>query len=149
MLRQLLPIMALSFAASALAADVTTYHYDNARTGQNLAETSLTPANVNVSGFGKLFALSVDGKVDAQPLYLASVTFPGQGTHNALYVATEHDSVYAFDADTGAQLWKISMLKSGETPSDNLNCGQVTPEIGITSTPAIPRSTGRKWILKA
>ena len=147
MLKRLLPFITLLVTASAFAVDVTTYHNDNARTGQNLSETILTPTNVNVTGFGKLFVISVDGKVDAQPLYLAAVTFPGQGTHNALYVVTEHDSVYAFDADTGAQLWRVSMLKSGETPSDGLNCGQVTPEIGITSTPVISRSNGTIYVV--
>ena len=147
MLKRLLPFIALLVTAPAFAGDVTTYHNDNARTGQNLSETILTPANVNVTGFGKLFVLSVDGKVDAEPLYLAAVAFPGQGTHNALYVATEHDSVYAFDADTGAQLWKVSMLKAGETPSDSRSCGQVTPEIGITSTPVISRSNGSIYVV--
>jgi hypothetical protein len=147
MLKRLLPFIALLVTASAFAVDVTTYHNDNARTGQNLSETILTPANVNVTGFGKLFVLSVDGKVDAEPLYLAAVTFPGQGTHNALYVVTEHDSVYAFDADTGAQLWKVSMLKAGETPSDSRGCSQVTPEIGITSTPVISRSNGTIYLV--
>jgi glucose dehydrogenase len=80
--------------------------------------------------------------VDAEPLYLSAVTFPGQGTRNALYVVTEHDSVYAFDADSGLQLWKVSMLQAGETPSDNRGCTQVTPEIGVTSTPVIARSIG-------
>jgi hypothetical protein len=147
MLKRLLPFIVLLMTASAFAVDVTTYHNDNARTGQNLSETILTPANVNVTGFGKLFVLSVDGKVDAEPLYLAAVTFPGQGTHNALYVVTEHDSVYAFDADTGAQLWKVSVLKAGETTSDGRNCGQVTPEIGITSTPVISRSNGTIYVV--
>jgi hypothetical protein len=133
----MLPVLSL-WAISAFAMDVTTYHNDNARTGQNLSETILTPSNVTSATFGKLFVIPVDGKVDAEPLYVSAVTFPS-GTHNALYVATEHDSVYAFDADTGAQLWKVSMLKSGETPSDDRNCSQVTPEIGITSTPVISR----------
>jgi hypothetical protein len=147
MRKQLRAILPLLLAGSGIAADVTTYHNDNSRTGQNLNETALTPANVNVAGFGKLFVISVDGKVDAQPLYLSAVTFPGQGTHNALYVATEHDSLYAFDADTGAQLWKASMLKSGETTSDGRNCGQVTPEIGITATPVISRSTNSIYVV--
>ena len=123
-------------------ADVATYHNDNARTGQNLNETILTTVNVNPNTFGKLLVIPADGKVDAEPLYLSAVTFPGQGTRNALYVVTEHDSVYAFDADSGVQLWKVSMLQAGETPSDNRSCSQVTPEIGVTSTPVIARSIG-------
>jgi len=79
--------------------DVTTYHYDNLRTGQNLKETALTTANVNQAKFGKLGELMVDGKVDAQPLYLSNVSIPSVGTKNILYVATEHGSVFAFDAD--------------------------------------------------
>src|SRR5215467_15014384 len=110
---------------------VLTWHNDNGRTGQNLQETILTPANVNQSTFGKLFVMSVDGKVDAQTLYVPSVTIPGQGVHNVLYVMTEHASAYAFDADNGTQLWKVSLLGSGESPSDDHSCGQVTPEIGI------------------
>jgi outer membrane protein assembly factor BamB len=121
---------------------VTTYHNDNARTGQNLNETVLTPANVNPSSFGKLFVILADGKVDAQPLYLPKVSIPNQGTHNVLYVASEHGSVYAFDADTGALVWQISTLLSGETTSDDHGCGQVTPEIGITSTPVIDPNAG-------
>lgn len=121
--------------------NVTTYHNDNARDGLNASETILTPANVNSAKFGKLNLLSVDGLVDAEPLYLSGLTVNGQ-THNVLYVVTEHDSVYAFDADSGAQLWKVSALGSGETTSDNHGCGQITPEIGITSTPVMDRSKG-------
>jgi hypothetical protein len=124
------------------AQDVLTYHNDNARTGQALAETILTPSNVNSTQFGKLFQVNVDGKVDAQPLYASAVTIPSQGTHNVLFVATEHDSVYAFDADSGTQLWKVSLLPAGETPSDNRGCDQVAPEIGVTATPVIDRSSG-------
>jgi hypothetical protein len=127
---------------SSTATDVVTYHNDVARTGQNLNETILTPANVNSTTFGKLGFYSVDGKVDAQPLYLSKISVPGQGIHNVLYVVTEHDSVYAFDADNGTQLWKVSMLAAGETPSDDRGCGQVSPEIGITSTPVIDRAHG-------
>lgn len=122
--------------------NVLTYHNDNARTGQNLNETILKPSNVNAKTFGKLFIASVDGKVDAQPLYMSNVTIPGQGMHNVLFVATEHDSVYALDANTGRTLWHVSLLKSAETPSDNRNCGQVTPEIGITATPVIDPKIG-------
>ena len=95
--------------------DVVTYHNDIARTGQNLNETVLTTANVNSATFGKLRSLPVDGKVDAQPLYLAQLANIGGATHNVLYVATEHGSVYAFDADSGTQLWKVSTLGAGET----------------------------------
>ncbi|SIT47209.1 Pyrrolo-quinoline quinone [Paraburkholderia piptadeniae] len=128
-------------ATAAPTVDVVTYHNDIARTGTQLHETKLTPANVNSSTFGKINNLPVDGKVDAEPLYLANVTIAG-GTRNVLYVATENDSVYAFDADTGAQLWKVSALSNGETPSDALNCFQISPIIGITSTPVIDRGRG-------
>ncbi|SMG43924.1 outer membrane protein assembly factor BamB family protein [Paraburkholderia susongensis] len=125
---------------TAMAA-VLTYHNDIARTGQNLSETTLTPANVTASTFGKVGFFSVDGKVDAQPLFVGSLPIAG-GTRNVLYVVTEHDSVFAFDADSGATLWQARTLNSGETPSDDLGCGQITQEIGITSTPVIDRSRG-------
>jgi len=128
--------------------DVTTYHNDVARTGQNIAESKLTQANVNSTTFGLLRNLSVDGKVDAEPLYLSQLSLAGTA-HNVVFIATEHDSVYAFDADTGAQLWRVSLLGSGETTSDNRGCGQVSPEIGITSTPVIDRSAGAHGILYA
>ena len=132
-----------SYCLSSLCAqDVLTYHNDNARTGQNLNETILTPSNVNSTQFGKIFQVTVDGKVDAQPLYASAVAIPSQGTHNVLFVTTEHDSVYAFDAETGAQLWQVSLLQTGETTSDDRGCEQVTPEIGITATPVIDRSIG-------
>ena len=121
--------------------DVLTYHNDNARTGQNLNETTLTTSNVNSTNFGKLFTISADGQVNAEPLYLSNLTI-NQATHNALFVASEHGTVYAFDADTGTMLWKISTLQAGETTSDDHGCGQISPEIGITSTPVIDRSAG-------
>jgi hypothetical protein len=126
---------------SSAGPDVVTYHYDAGRTGLNANESTLTLQNVKPSSFGLLRTFPVDGKVDAQPLYLSSLTVGGQ-THNVLYVATEHDSVYAFDADTGAQLWKTSVLGTNETTSDDHGCGQISPEIGITSTPVIDRSAG-------
>jgi hypothetical protein len=134
------------------AIDVTTYHYDNLRTGQNLNETTLTTANVNQSKFGKLGELMVDGKVDAQPLYLSNLSITGVGTKNVLYVVTEHGSVYAFDADNVSgtavkPLWQISTQLSGEVPSDDRGCGQVTPEIGITSTPVIDRARGTIYVV--
>jgi hypothetical protein len=108
--------------------DVLTHHNDAARTGQNVNETILTPVNVNMTSFGRVGFFSVDGRVDAQPLFLSSVVIPGQGTHNVLYVATEHDSVYAFDGNSGAVLWRVSLGSTGEVPSDNRGCSQVTPD---------------------
>jgi hypothetical protein len=128
-------------AVASAGTDVTTFHNDVARTGQNLTETKLTQANVNSQTFGLLRNLSVDGKVDAEPLYLSQLPVAG-GMYNVVFIATEHDSVYAFDSDTGAQLWKVSLLGSGETTSDNRGCGQVSPEIGVTSTPVIDRAAG-------
>ena len=121
--------------------DITTYHVDVARTGLNPNETTLTTSNVTSATFGLIRTMSVDGKVDAQPLYLSGLTIAGQ-THNVVYAASEHDSVYAFDADRGTQLWKTSVLGSGETTSGDHGCGQITPEIGITSTPVIDRKAG-------
>ena len=122
--------------------DITTYKYDLARTGQNLTETTLTTANVKSSSFGLLRVLAADGKVDAQPLYLSGLTVQG-GMHNVVFVATENDSVYAFDAASGTALWKVSLLKSGETPTEPVDgCSQITPQIGITATPVIDRSAG-------
>lgn len=93
-----------------IAADVLTYHNDNARTGWNPNEGLLTPGNVNVSSFGRLFTLPVDGKVDAQPLCVSSTAVANStGLHNLVIVATEHDSVYAFDADTGTLHWHVSL----------------------------------------
>jgi hypothetical protein len=123
------------------APDVITYHYDVARDGLNAQETILTPNNVNSTQFGKIGFYAVDGKVDAEPLFLANLVVNGV-QHNVLYVETEHGSVYAFDADSGAQLWMVSTIPSGESTSDNHGCNQITPEIGITSTPVIDRSQG-------
>ena len=138
--------LTLQAAAMTIAPDVTTWHYDLARDGLNSQETILTQANVNSAQFGKINFFSVDGKVDAQPLFLANVVIANT-LHNILYVATEHASVYAFDADTGAQIWHVSVLPSGETTSDDRSCGQITPEIGITSTPVIDRKSGANGTL--
>ncbi len=121
---------------------VLTYHNNNLRTGWNSSETSLTLKNVNVNTFGKLFEISADGLVDAQPLYVAGLGIPGKGTHNVLFVASEHDSVFGFDADDGSTLWQVTVLAAGETTSDDRGCEQVTPEIGVTSTPVIDLSMG-------
>ncbi|MGA8143244.1 MAG: immunoglobulin domain-containing protein [Candidatus Acidiferrales bacterium] len=123
-------------------ANVLTYHNDIGRTGQNLNETILTHTNVNSTNFGKKAFLAADGLVDAEPLYVSNLKIGGTA-HNVVFVATEHDSVYADDADTFAQLWRVSMLGSGETTSEAVNgCGQVSPEIGITSTPVIDLNAG-------
>lgn len=128
--------------------DVLTYKNDVARTGQNLTESVLTPANVNYGSFGKLRMLAVDGKVDAEPLYVSGLTVQGT-THNVALVATENDSVYAFDVDSGATLWHVSLLASGETVNDTpaSGCSQVTPTIGVTSTPVIDRTAGPHGII--
>jgi Immunoglobulin domain/PQQ enzyme repeat len=133
----------LALTAAATGTEVVTYKYDVMRTGQNLAESTLTPSNVTSATFGKLRNLMVDGLVDAQPLYLSKLTVAG-AAHNVVFVATEHDSVYAFDADTGAILWQVSLISAGETTSDDRGCSQVTPEIGITSTPVIDRNAGAR-----
>jgi outer membrane protein assembly factor BamB len=140
--------LALTIQAAAMTAapDVTTWHYDLARHGLNSQETILTPSNVNSTQFGKLALIPTDGKVDAQPLFLANVVIANT-LHNILYVATEHASVYAFDADTGAQLWHTSALGNNETTSDDHGCSQITPEIGITSTPVIDRKSGANGTL--
>lgn len=128
----------MSLVVASFAQDVLTYHNNNARTGLDNKETTLTLSNVNVNTFGKLFVAAADGLVDAEPLYVSNVTISGVA-HNLLIVATEHDSVYAYDADAGTSLWKVTTLPAGETTSDDRGCSQVEPEIGITSTPAIVR----------
>src|ERR1039457_3047989 len=130
-----------SSGATSSTTDVLTYHNDTMRTGQNLTETTLTPSNVNSSTFGLLRILTADAPVDATPLIASKVSIGGV-THNVVYVASEHDSVYAYDADSGAALAQVSLLGSGETPSDTHSCSQVQPEIGITATPVIDRSVG-------
>jgi outer membrane protein assembly factor BamB len=139
--------LTIQMEGTTTAPDVITFHYDNARDGLNAAETILTTSNVNSTQFGKIGFDAVDGVVDAQPLYVANLTVNG-ALRNVLYVATERDSVYAFDADTGTQLWKTSVLDSGETTSGN-GCVQINPEIGITSTPVIDRKRGANGTLFA
>jgi hypothetical protein len=142
----------LTISILPLRAQVTTSQYDNARTGANLNETTLTPQNVNAAGFGKLFTLPVDGDVYAQPLYLAGVEIPGKGKHNVIFIATEHDSVLAFDADgkPSTPLWQVSFL-AGEgvttVPASAVQCPFIRPEIGVTPTPVIDRSTGTLYVL--
>ena len=138
--------MAVLTVIAAQAVDVVTYKNDVARTGQNLNEALLTPANINSANFGLLRTLGVDGKVDAQPLYLSALSVGG-AAHNVVFVVTEGDSAYAFDADTGVQLWRVSLLGAGETTSDARGCSQITPGIGITSTPVIDRAASLHGVL--
>jgi hypothetical protein len=142
---------AFSLVANCLHAqvNVTTYHYDVARTGQNTQETILTPSNVNASTFGKLFSVAVDGYVFAQPLYLSNVTISG-GTHNVVYVATEHDSLYAIDADNGTVYWHLSLIPAGGSTVNSitdLNCTDLVPEVGITGTPVIDSNSGTIYLV--
>ncbi|ASV98298.1 pyrrolo-quinoline quinone [Paraburkholderia aromaticivorans] len=134
--------------AASYPTDVLMHHNDLGRTGQMLAETTLTQTNVNSTNFGKVAFLAADGKVDGQPLFVTSLAIGGT-SHDVVYVVTEHDSVYAYDATSFAQLWKVSLIGNGETPSDDRGCQDITPEIGITSTPVIDRNRGTNGVLYA
>lgn len=146
-------LLALSFGTNAGLAQVTTSQYDNLRTGVTLTEKTLTPQNVNAQQFGRLGAFKVDGAVYAQPLFLPAVEIPGKGKHDVLFVATEHDSVYAFDAyrPNDAPLWQASLLdkKGGEepVPARDVQCPFLQPEVGITSTPVIDLQSGTLYVL--
>jgi hypothetical protein len=131
----------LTVTSATSTTDVLTYHNDNSRSGQNLTELVLTPTAVNSTQFGLLRVLSADGSVDGQPLIASGLSVNGT-LHNVVYIVTESDAVYSYDADTGAALGHVSVLGSGETPSDTRGCGQVSPQIGITSTPVIDRGSG-------
>jgi hypothetical protein len=149
--RAVVLFVVLAIAALATAQRVITSQYDNARTGANLSETKLTPHNVNVQHFGKIFSLHVDGDVYAQPLFFGGVEIPGKGRHDVLFIATEHDSVYAFDAygNPRTPLWQATFLKGGFTtvPARDADCPFISPEIGITSTPVIDPDTGTLYVL--
>ena len=150
-------LLCLAWSAPAVAQfQVTTQHNDNARTGQNTQESVLTPTLLNNGEFGKIFSYMLDGQVYGQPLYVPNVNIPGQGTHNVVYVVTEHDSVYALDADPTSAgglppLWQASFIDPvhGVTsvPYTDVNCESILPEIGITSTPVIDTSTNTLYVL--
>src|SRR5262245_50362135 len=136
--------------------NVLTYHNNNNRTGDNLSETNLTPANVNSTTFGKHFTYTVDGYVFAQPLYVSRVNIQGKGVHNVLFIATEHNTVYALDADNsgalGGVLWSTNLGLSAVTPTTDFGDrygGQytdITPEVGITGTPVIDLASGTLYV---
>jgi hypothetical protein len=140
-----------TFGVSQVA--VTTYHNDNYRSGSNPQETVLTLSNVRVQSFGKRTTFPVQGYVYAQPLYLPGLTIGGT-SHNVLFIATEHDQVYAFDVNSGQQLWHTNFLSSSgfrylisPVSSDDVSCGDLVPEIGITGTPAIDATTGTMYLV--
>jgi hypothetical protein len=159
-------MLVLTISAKAQT-NVTMHHNDIGRTGQNTQETTLTPANVNKTTFGKLFEQAVDGYVYAQPLYVAGVTMgagtPQAGTtHNVVFIATQNDSVYAFDADSNggansAPLWEVSLIDAAHgaggggtekpVPSGDVSTGDIIPAIGITSTPVIDTSTNTIYVV--
>ncbi|HEV2323308.1 MAG TPA: chitobiase/beta-hexosaminidase C-terminal domain-containing protein [Terracidiphilus sp.] len=152
LLRALLLVSSCSLVAA--QTPVLTQGYDSARDRVDTTETTLTLANVNPATFGKLFSLPVDGLVYAQPLYVPGVEIPGQGTHNVLYVATMHDSVYAFDADglSTQPLWHASFINPAagittEPASDNPSVTDTDGEVGILGTPVIDSSTGTLYVI--
>jgi hypothetical protein len=146
-------VVAFAVPMTTAFGQVTTSQYGNMRTGAVLNEKILTAQNVNANQFGKLGAFKVDGAVYAQPLFVPGIEIPGKGTHDVLFAATEHDSVYAFDADrpSDAPLWHVSFLdrKSsvGAVPAGDVQCPFIQPEVGITSTPVIDLRTGTLYVL--
>ncbi|HKW63368.1 MAG TPA: hypothetical protein VJN89_12545 [Candidatus Acidoferrum sp.] len=146
-------VISIALGASGAAAQVTTSQYDNLRSGATLNEKTLTPRNVSPTQFGKLGAFKVDGAVYAQPLFVPAVEIPAKGTHDVLFVATEHDTIYAFDAyrPNDAPLWQVSLLDKKldeETVgSRDVQCPFIQPEVGITSTPVIDLQSGTLYVL--
>ena len=141
-------LLLLALPTSAPAQNVLTQHNDNFRTGANLSESILTVSNINVSQFGMLFSRVVDGQIYAQPLYVSGLMISGQ-VHNVVYVGTEHDSVYAFDADDPAAsnpLWQVS-LGTSVPIADFSNCTDLQPEVGITGTPVIDLTSSTMYVV--
>lgn len=163
--RLLIPCLLFLVAVGPLlgqAPNVPTWRYDNTHTGQNTQETILTPANVNSNTFGKLFSYTVDGQVYAQPLYVGNLTLPNKTTHNVIFIADQHDSVYAFDADSNggansAPLWQASMISTAHgaaagattvpTADVQSGTGDINPEIGISGTPVIDIDAGTLFVV--
>ena len=142
-------LLAALFAAplpSSAQTNVTVRHNDLSRTGQYLNETTLNATNVNPSQFGLVFTLPVDGEIYAQPLYVSGLTIPGKGAHNVVFVATAHNTIYAYDADdaAGNLLWSVSLGPS--VPSSVINTPNLPIEVGTTSTPTIDLTTGTLYV---
>jgi hypothetical protein len=152
-------ILSVAITVNALAqVNMVTYHNDNVRSGQNLHETALTTSLVQTSTFGKLFSQPVDGEIYAQPLVIANLLIPGKGVHTVVYVATENDTVYAFDGNnnTGSNatpLWQVSFINPAKgittVPSSDLGTDAITPHVGITGTPVIDPNNGTLYVVAA
>ncbi len=144
-------VLWVALGASFLGADVTTEHNDNNRTGANLSEVVLNTSNVNVGSFGKLFSRAVDGHIYAQPLYVSNVTIPGQGVHNVVFVCTQHNSVYAYDADVSSAstpLWTVNLGPS--VPISVFGTADqegISVEVGILSTPVIDPTSNTIYVI--
>ena len=146
-------VVALCASLGAAQVAVTTYHNDNYRSGVNTQETELTPGNVSPQHFGRLATFPVQGQVYAQPLYVPQLNIGGS-SHNVVLVATEHDQVYAFDVNSGRQLWQTNFLKTlspltAITPisSNDVGCQDISPEIGITGTPVVDTTTNTMYLV--
>jgi hypothetical protein len=152
----LIVVLLAGLCSASSQVNVLTYHNDFWRTGQNTNETALTPANVGTNTFGLLFAYTMDGQIYGQPLYVSGLAIPGQGTHNVLFVATMHDSVYAFDADSnaganGGLIWHMSLGTSAVTPNNDFGnrygaYHDIRPEVGIVGTPVIDLASGTLFV---